>query len=74
MQGVELALTAVERELAGALQQLLRAGAEEAAQVDRPLGTRALPREVACEELVERAPVVAGLGSEVFGHSVSPET
>ncbi len=74
MQGVELALTAVEGVLAGTLQHLLGAGAEIAAEVDRPLGTRTLPREVASQELVERAPVVAGLGSEVFGHSVSPET
>ena len=76
MQGVELALSALEREASGALQHVLRARAEEAAEVDRPLRTRALARHVPGEELVERAAVVVGAGrrGEVFGHSISKET
>ncbi len=70
VQGVELALTAVERVLSGALEELLRTCAEEAAEVYRPLRACALACEVAGEELVERAFALAGSGGrgEVFGH------
>ncbi len=59
-----------EREAAGLRQDLLGAAAEEAADVDRALGTGTLTGEVAREELVERVAGVA-LGSEVIGHEIS---
>jgi len=64
VQSVQLTLTARERVLTSALQDLLRACAQEAAEVDRPLRACPLTREVPREELVERA---AG-GSGVFRH------
>ena len=73
VERVEFALSALECELSGALEHVLRARAEEAAEVDRTLGASALACEVAGEELVERAVVLAGRG-EVFGHSGSPGT
>jgi hypothetical protein len=73
VQRIQLALAALEGEPAGALEHLLRPRAEEAAEVDRPLGAGALTREVPSKELVERAAAVvaAGEGGEVFGHSIS---
>ena len=71
VQGVELALAALEREASCLLQDALRAGGQEPAEVDRPSLTRLLTREVPGEELVERAR--AGFGVEVFGHQSSWE-
>ena len=68
MQSVELVLTAGERVATGVLERLLRAGAQEPAEVDRTLGARPLTGEVAREELVERlGAVVPGAGGDIFG-------
>ena len=68
MQRVEFALAATEGVATGLLERLLRAGAQEPAEVDRPLGTRPLPGEVARKELVERlGAVVPGAGGDIFG-------
>ncbi len=67
MQGVELGLAALEREASGLLQDALRAGSQEPAEVDRPRLTRLLTREVTRKELVERVPA---FGVEVFGHQI----
>ena len=69
VERVEFALAAFERVRAGLLQELLRAQAQEAREVDRPRRASALAVEVAREELVERArAALAVLGCEVFGH------
>ena len=71
VEGVEFALAALERERAGLLQQLLRAQAEEAREVDRTRRASTLAVEIAREELVEGArAVLAVLRGEVFGHSL----
>ena len=71
VQGVELGLAALEREASCLLQDALRAGGQEPAEVDRPSLTRLLTREIPGQELVER--VRAGFGVEVFGHQSSWE-
>ena len=71
VQGVELGLAALEREASCLLQDALRAGGQEPAEVDRPSLTRLLTREIPGQELVERAR--AGFGVEVFGHQSSWE-
>ena len=68
VQRVELALPTAERVASGLLEGLLRAGAQEPAEVDGALGTGALTGEVAREELVERlSAVVPGAGGDIFG-------
>ena len=71
MQGVELGLAALEREASCLLQNALRAGSQEPAEVDRPSLTRLLTCEIPGQELVER--VRTGFGVEVFGHQSSWE-
>ena len=75
VQSVELALAALERVASGALQDVLRAGAEEPREVDRPLGASALTRHVAGEEIVEctgtAVEAVAIRGCDIVGHEAS---
>ncbi len=70
VQGVELAVAVFECEPSGLGEELLRAPAEEPADVDRARGARTLTREITGEELVERVRAVT-VGSEILGHVIS---